>query len=142
MTRAEAASVLGVDPAADPAEVHHAFLRLARTAHPDTLPDADEPERRAAAERFDRILRARDVLLTEPEHERPAPAEQEDGWPESSGSEYPRWRPVPGRGLGGSLVVLALLAFLLVALVSLDEALRSHPFEPGSGSTTPATRTP
>jgi hypothetical protein len=47
-------------------------------------------------------------------------------------------RPVPGRGLGGSLVVLVLLAFLLVALVTVDDAFRTHAFDPPAGSVPPA----
>lgn len=137
MTRAEAASVLGVAPDAEPAEVQHAFLRLARRVHPDTLPDADERERRDAALRFDRLLQARGVLLTEAEPgPEPGPAEP-GAWPETARPAGPgdaQWRRVPGRGLGGSLVVLALLAFLLVALVTLDDAFRSRPFAPGGGT--------
>jgi curved DNA-binding protein CbpA len=139
MTRTEAASVLGVPPDAEPAEVQHAFLRLARHVHPDTLPDADDRERQAAALRFDRLLQARGVLLTAPEPAEPGPVFEADRLTTDPGG--PQWRRVPGRGLGGSLVVLALLAFLLVALVSLDDAFRSQPFQPGS-STTPATGSP
>lgn len=116
MTRAQAAAILGVPVAADAAEVQHAFLRLARHVHPDTLlPEADDGQRRAAAARFDELSRARAALLTAPV-EPPA--------------TVPEWRPAPGRGLGGSLVVLVLLAFLLVALVTIDEAFRSHAFAP------------
>lgn len=139
MTRTEAASVLGVLPDAGAAEIQHAFLRLARHVHPDTLPDADDRERHAAALRFDRLLQARGVLLTEPEPTAPRLVPETGSF--ATDLDGRQWRPVPGRGLGGSLVVLALLAFLLVALVSLDDAFRSHPFEPGS-STTPATGSP
>lgn len=127
--------MLGVPPDAEPAEVQHAFLRLARHVHPDTLPDADERERHEAALRFDRLLQARGVLLTGSE-----PSAPDAEPPPSADPGAPQWRPVPGRGLGGSLVVLALLAFLLVALVTLDDAFRSRPFDPAetpSSSGTP-----
>lgn len=135
MTRAEAAALLGVSPDADTASVQHAFLRLARQVHPDTLPDADEGDRRAAGERFDLLARARSVLLA------PPVTEPRDGDVRSSSrrsQDGPVLRPVPGRGLGGSLVVLVLLAFLLVALVTVDDAFRTHAFDPPAGSVPPA----
>ncbi|MDH2442342.1 DnaJ domain-containing protein [Amnibacterium sp. CER49] len=130
MSRAEAAEVLGVALTARAAEVQRAFLRLVRTAHPDALPGATEAERRAAAERFDRLVRARAVLLAPPPPT-PPPGAPDDGYRPME-PDGPLYRPVPGRGIGGSLVVLVLLAFLLVALVSFDDAARRPSFEPGA----------
>jgi curved DNA-binding protein CbpA len=121
MPRHEAAALLGVPETAAPPEVQRAYLRAARTTHPDLLPEADEPGRRAAAEAFDRLTRARDVLL---EPAPPAPAGSASAWvPGPDGAAGPQYRRVEGRGIGGSLVVLVLLAFLLVALVSLQQGL-------------------
>jgi hypothetical protein len=135
MSRAEAAEVLGVAEAARAAEVQRAFLRLVRTAHPDALPGASEGERRAAAERFDRLVRARAVLLAPapPTPSTPSAGAPDDGYrPRPMEPDGPLYRPVPGRGIGGSLVVLVLLAFLLVALVSFDDAARRPSFDPGA----------
>lgn len=123
LSRAEAAALLAVDPAAGAAEVQRAFLRAARYVHPDVLPDAGEPERRAAADAFDRLLQARDVLLTTS--------------PAVAGGvlrDDPRIRRVEGRGLGGSLVVLALLSFLLVLLLTVEQGIRGEPLDPGPTS--------
>lgn len=126
MSRAEAAGLLAVPEDAVGADVQRAFLRAARHVHPDTLPDAGDDERRRAEAAFDRLLRARDVLLV------PAPHPGSDavhgivrGDPDG-----PRYRRVPGRGIGGSLVVLALLAFLLVLLVTLQQGVRGDPLDP------------
>lgn len=118
MPRPEAARLLGLPEDAPAPEVQRAFLRAARRVHPDVLGDAPEEERRAAAHAFDRMLRARDVLLV--------PARRgSDGTPpqQPTAQSGPVFRQVPGRGLGGSLVVLALLAFLLVALVTVEQAV-------------------
>jgi len=121
MPRHEAAALLGVPETAAPPEVQRAYLRAARTTHPDLLPEADEPGRRAAAEAFDRLTRARDALL---EPRPPAPSRSATAWvPGADGAAGPQYRRVEGRGIGGSLVVLVLLAFLLVALVSLQQGL-------------------
>ncbi|HEV7622667.1 MAG TPA: DnaJ domain-containing protein [Amnibacterium sp.] len=141
MTRSEAAALLGVTADATGADVQRAFLRLARRVHPDVLPNASDPQRRQAAERFDALVRARGVLL-----EAAAAASQEDGSaaqarrgaPSPRVATDPRSRSVPARGLGDSLVVLALLAFLLVAIVTVDDALRTHAFESPSGGASPA----
>jgi hypothetical protein len=122
LSRAEAAALLDVPEDAPPADVQRAYLRAARRTHPDAHPEADEPARRAAAEAFDRLTLARDVLV-EPAPPPPSGATPGPEWrygPE--GPAGPRYRRVEGRGLGGSLVVLALLAFLLIALVSLQQA--------------------
>jgi hypothetical protein len=135
MSRAEAAEVLGVAETARSGEVQRAFLRLVRTAHPDALPGATEAERRAAAERFDRLVRARAVLLAPapPTPPTPSAGAPDDGYrPRPMEPDGPLYRPVPGRGIGGSLVVLVLLAFLLVALVSFDDAARRPSFDPGA----------
>ncbi len=145
MTRDEAAAMLGVPTDAPEAEVQHAFLRMARRVHPDTLPDAGDAERRAAAARFDALVQARSVLLApataraDVAGDRRSPDDPRfpAGYrPRPSDPDGPRYREVRGRGLGGSLVVLALLAFLLVALVTLDDAFRSHAFQPVGGGVT------
>jgi len=139
MTRDEAAALLGVAAEAPGPDVQKAFLRLARRVHPDVLTDATDAQRREAAERFDALVQARRTLLD------PGTATKlDDGWP-PAGAEWqprpgdpngPRYRPVPGRGLGNSLVVLVLLAFLLVALVTVDSGLRRHEFQsPVDGAT-------
>jgi curved DNA-binding protein CbpA len=121
MPRHEAAALLGVPETASPPEVQHAYLRAARTAHPDLLPEADEAGRRAAGAAFDRLTRARNVLL---DPAPPASTDTASAWsPGPEGAAGPRYRRVEGRGLGGSLVVLVLLAFLLVALVNLQQGL-------------------
>jgi hypothetical protein len=143
MTRDEAAALLGVTAEATGPDVQKAFLRLARRAHPDVLPEATEAQRRAAAERFDALVQARRTLL-----ETAAATVVDEGRARSA-----TWRPRPddpagsrvpaGRSLGDSLVVLVLLAFLLVALVTLDSALRRHEFpSPVGGATPSATATP
>jgi hypothetical protein len=112
MSPAEAAAVLGVPLDAPLADVQHAYLRAARRVNPDVLADASEPERATAASRFDELSQAREVLF---EH-RPVAAVR-------------LLQPVPEadrhRGIGGSLAVLALLVFLLVAIVSLNDAFRA-----------------
>jgi hypothetical protein len=79
--------------------------------HPDALPDATEPELEDAAHRFDELSQAREVLL---EHRPVIPIEVV-----RPAAGYER-----GRGVGGSLAVLALLVFLLIAIVSLNDAFR------------------
>jgi hypothetical protein len=49
-----------------------------------------------------------------------------------------RYRARPDRGLGDALVVLVLLAFLLVALVTVDHALRTHAFDSPAGGGSPS----
>jgi len=142
MTRDEAAALLGVSVEAGGMEVQKAFLRLARRVHPDVLPDATDAQRREAAERFDALVQARRALLEPRADDGGAPSEA--GWqPRPGNPTVPHYRPVRGRGLGDSLVVLVLLAFLLVALVTLDAALRRHEFQSPVGGATPvATATP
>lgn len=126
MSRAEAAGLLAVPEDAAGADVQRAFLRAARHVHPDTLPGAGEDERRRAEAAFGRLLRARDVLLVPLAST--APDEAHDlvrGDPDG-----PRYRRVPGRGIGGSLVVLALLSFLLVLLVTLQQGVSGDPLGP------------
>jgi hypothetical protein len=115
MSPAEAAEVLGVPLDASIADIQHAYLRAARQVHPDVLQDAPAAEREDAATRFDRLTQAREVLL----EQRPVlPIEVAE----------PVAQPVVGyergRGIGGSLAVLALLVFLLIAIVSLNDAFR------------------
>lgn len=123
MTRTEAADLLGLPLDATAQEVQRAYLRAVRATHPDLLPDSDEAGRRAAGEAFDRLTRARRTMLE------PVPARRPDvaTSPRADWQEGPRYRRVEGRGLGGSLVVLALLAFLLVALVSLQQGFARVP---------------
>lgn len=140
LSRPDAAHLLQVPEDAGPAEVQRAYLRAARRTHPDVLPEADETARRAASLAFDRLTRARDLLLTTPP---PAVASGTAGAPAPAAWAYgpegvdgPRYRRVPGRGLGGSLVVLALLAFLLIAIVSAEQGIRGAAFDPPATSTT------
>jgi curved DNA-binding protein CbpA len=143
MSRAQAAELLGLAADAPPVEVQRAFLRAARHAHPDTLPEADDATRAAAAARFDALTRARAVLM-EPAPPAPpaAAAGLGDGWaPRPGDPDGPLYRPVQGRGLGGSLVVLALLAFLMVAIVTFSDAFRQQSFDDPGGSPA-ATRVP
>ena len=119
MPRHEAAALLGVPEDATSAQVQRAYLRAARTTHPDVLPEADEAGRRAAAEAFDRLTRARDVLVAgDPIRDPSPPVTRMDA------AGAPPFRRPRERGLGGSLVVLALLAFLLIGIVSAEQALR------------------
>ena len=137
MSRGEAAELLGIAPDAEAAEVQRAFLRAARHAHPDTLPEADDSARAAAGARFDALSRARAVLLVPAPAAPPAPpvGRAADGWaPRPGDPDGPLYRPVQSRGLGGSLVVLALLAFLLVALVSFGEGFGRPSFDAPPGS--------
>lgn len=115
MSPAEAAEVLGVPLDASLADIQHAFLHAARQVHPDVLPDASEPERDDAATRFDELSQAREVLF---EHRPVIPIVVAEPAVEPAGYER-------GRGIGGSLAVLALLVFLLIAIVSLDDAFRA-----------------
>jgi hypothetical protein len=130
MSRAEAAELLGVAADAPPGEVQRAFLRAARHAHPDTLPEADEVTRAAAGARFDTLTRARAVLLEPLPPAPPSAPATADGWaPRPWDPDGPRYRPVQGRGLGGSLVILALLAFLMVAIVTFGDGFRERSFQ-------------
>lgn len=145
MTREEAAALLGVTVETPGTDVQKAFLRLARRAHPDVLTDATDAQRREAAERFDALVQARRTLLdpgtttSVDDAKRPSGP----GWDPRTGAPDPRYRRVAGRGLGDSLVVLVLLAFLLVALVTLDSELRRHELQsPVDGATPIATATP
>lgn len=127
MSPAEAAEVLGVPVDAPLEEVQHAYLRAARQVHPDVLPDASEPERADAASRFDALSQAREVLL---EHRPPLPRTVPAGGPATAPPSPAYVYPAPpeytrGRGLGGSLVVLALLVLMLLAIVSLQDAFRA-----------------
>lgn len=135
MPRAEAARLLGVGVDAAPEEVQRAYLRAARRTHPDVLPDLDEAGRRAAGDAFDRLTRARDLLLVAG----PVAVPKDADWVVRPGWEDgPRYRRVEGRGLGGSLVVLVLLAFLLVAIVSTEQGLRGDTaYDPPAATSTP-----
>ena len=124
MTRIEAAALLGVPPGTTGQDAKRAFLRAARFAHPDVLPQAGEDERRAAADRFDALVQARAVLLEPPF------TSAADGPPRASARPV-HVVPRQDRGLAGSLVLIALLSFLIVALVTLDSSLRS---QSGDGS--------
>jgi hypothetical protein len=121
MSPAEAAQVLGVPIDASLEEIQHAYLRAARHLHPDALPDASDPEREDAALRFGELTQAREVLL---EHHPVVPIRVVV----PAAPEYER-----GRGIGGSLAVLALLVFLLIAIVSLNDAFRASMIGTGGG---------
>lgn len=116
MSPAEAAAVLGVPLDASIADIQHAYLRAARQVHPDVLPDASAPEREDAATRFDRLTQARQALL----EQRPVLPIQLAEPVAQPAVGYER-----GHGIGGSLAVLALLVFLLIAIVSLNDAFRA-----------------
>lgn len=124
MTVLEAAEVLGVGPDADLPDIQLAYRRLARDTHPDTSPEVPQSVRNEAAERFDRIVRARDVLVAR----KPVVAIKVDPV---------GWQPRAG-GIGTSLALLAILAFLLLAIVSLDDAYRMDPVGDQPGQSQPA----
>jgi hypothetical protein len=124
MTRLEAAALLGVPPGTTGRAAQRAFQRAARFVHPDVLPQAGEDERRAAAARFDALVQARAVLLE------PPCASASDGPPGASARTV-HIVPRQDRGFANSLVLIALLSFLIVALVTLDSSLRS---QSGDGS--------
>jgi hypothetical protein len=117
MPRRQAAALLGVAEDASAAQVQRAYLRAARHTHPDVLPEADEAGRRAAGEAFDRLTRARDAMTGRPERTAAPSAPRTPAGPPLVGRSR-------SRSLGGSLVVLAMLAFLLIGIVSAEQALR------------------
>jgi hypothetical protein len=125
MSPAEAARLLGVPLDASLEDIQHAYLHAARQVHPDVLPDAGEPELADAAARFDELSQAREVLF---EHRPVIPIEVA---PAVVAVER-------GRGIGGSLAVLALLVFLLIAIVSLNDAFRAATVGGLDGRTPPA----
>ncbi|MFJ9795532.1 J domain-containing protein [Streptomyces sp. NPDC101145] len=55
-------AVLGVEPTATAGQIASAYRGLVRALHPDSAPARDEPERRAAAARFDEVVAAYEVL--------------------------------------------------------------------------------
>ncbi|MGN6742405.1 MAG: DnaJ domain-containing protein [Amnibacterium sp.] len=131
MSREDAAALLGVGPDATARVVRNAFLRAARRVHPDLHPEADAAERRAATERFDALVRARELLLSPA----PAPTPAGPGGPAVARPAPPRVNTRPQeRGFATSLVLIALLSFLIVALVTLDSALRGQDPPPGGGA--------
>ena len=132
MSPVEAAALLGVALDASSTDIQHAFLRLARVTHPDVLADASEEDRRDAGLRFADLKDARDVLLSA----RPSVEAAATGWVGSAGlaSEtrppgavpgQPTFRRVRSRGMAGSIIALILLAVLLVATVSAQDAFRT-----------------
>ena len=112
MTPSEAASLLGVSADASISEVQHAFVREARRSHPDLLDGASAHESHAAGLRFAQLSVARDVLMALhpiiPVRFIPPPS---------------RTRP---KGIGGSVVILLLLASVLVVGVTMADAYRSE----------------
>lgn len=138
MSREEAGALLGVPADASARAVRSGFLRAVRRVHPDLHPEADAAERRSAAERFDALVRARDLLLSPA----PAPARPQPRPPGTASSAPPDvLTGLQERGFATSLVLIALLSFLIVALVTLDTAVRGHDPMPGVG-TPPATSSP
>ena len=131
MTPAEAAAVLGVARDASATDIQHAFLRLARVTHPDVLADATDAERREAGLHFADLKDARDVLL----RARPSSEAAAAGWvsdgassstrPQGAVPGQPTFRRVRSRGMAGSIIALILLAVLLVATVSAQDAFRT-----------------
>jgi hypothetical protein len=130
LTPEEAAELLGVAMDAPAADVQRAYLRAARRTHPDVLPDVDERARLEAAAAFDRLTRARDLLVAEPGPA--APASPAASRPPAS-ERYRR-----GRGLGGPLVVLTLLGFLLIGIVAAEQAFIGDPTQVPGVTTTPS----
>jgi curved DNA-binding protein CbpA len=132
MSPVEAAAVLGVALDASSSDIQHAFLRLARVTHPDVLADASEADRRDAGLRFADLKDARDALLSA----RPRGEASATGWVEGAGLAsqtrpagavpgQPTFRRVRSRGMAGSIIALILLAVLLVATVSAQDAFRT-----------------
>ncbi|MCA0329111.1 MAG: J domain-containing protein [Actinobacteria bacterium] len=146
MDRAEAARLLGVDPACSPRQADKAFKALVRERHPDRYPPGSEAWEDASA-LMPLLTEARRVLgspSAPPPPERPAPPtgvrvagvrEEGDAW---------AWRdeapPVPegrfltprqvdrrtrawGYGWGGFLLVSALVSFLVGASQPVNDAL-------------------
>ncbi len=109
MDRQEAARLLGVPADATGDDVQHAYVRLVRHTHPDTMPAASPQERAAAAERFDALVRARDTLADPAPLPPPRPID-------------PAGPPPRRRSTGVSLVALAIAVFVVLAVVSLGEA--------------------
>ena len=120
LTRSAAAELLGVPEDASAQEVQRAFLRAARRTHPDLQQDADEETRRAAGEAFAALTDARDLLLAGLPMD---PLERAGLAAPPPGAVAPASYRAPARGLGGSLVVLALLGFLLIGIVAAEYAL-------------------
>jgi hypothetical protein len=112
MTTAEAAALLGVSADAAIDEVQHAYQRAARAAHPDLNPDAPHD---AAGAHFAALGEAREVLL----RRHPViPVTFE------SYTREPR-----RKGIGGSVVILLILAVILVATVTLADSYRMSTVE-------------
>ena len=111
MTVERAAEVLGVPQDAPLSDVHRAYRRLARELHPDLQPQATDPERSAAAERFAEVVRARQ-LLVERRPVIPIRMERRSG---------PVRFAIP-EGVGSALALVTLLVFVLLAIVSLADA--------------------
>ena len=108
MTESEAAALLGVPLGASIEEVQHAFVREARRNHPDLLDEADDSGRREAGARFAMLADARDLMLAH--------------HPVISVQFAP---PAPRRkGIGGSVVILILLAVALVVSVTMMDNYR------------------
>ncbi|MES2093842.1 MAG: J domain-containing protein [Actinomycetota bacterium] len=72
MTRDEAARLLGITPAATPAEIERAFKQRARMWHPDRFADGSPAQSAAAAAKFIRVTEARNLLLRPAAEPRPA----------------------------------------------------------------------
>lgn len=115
MTPTEAAALLGVSEGASIETVQHAFVRAAREHHPDRHFDGSDDDRAEAGERFRRLAEAREVLL----QSRPViPVEFQ--------TPLTTQRP---KGIGGSVVILLILAALLVLGVTLADGYRSDTVE-------------
>ena len=119
MSPSEAAALLGVPADAPIDEVHHALHRAARANHPDLMSEASDAERREAGVRFASLREARDTLLA---RHPVIPVVFERA-------------PIRRHGIGGSVVILIILAAVLVASVTLADSYRSDMVERRQGGT-------
>ncbi|BDI22899.1 J domain-containing protein [Herbiconiux sp. L3-i23] len=113
MTTAEAAALLGVTADASIADVQHAYQRAARRTHPDLMGGDDDP--RVAGARFAVLNEARDTLLR--------------SHPVIPVRFEPLRQEPKRKGIGGSVVILLLLAAALVASVTLADSYRTQTVE-------------
>lgn len=132
MPRDEAAALLDVPIDAPAADVQRAYLRAARRTHPDLVPETDVAGRRAAGAAFAELTRARDALLAA----RPMDPLDRAAWSRPAVGDV-RSVPRATRNLGGSLVVLALLGFLMMGLVAAESVYESWPLDTPVSTTTP-----
>ncbi len=115
MTSIEAAALLGVAPGASIDDVQRAFVHAVRDHHPDRFAEGSDEDRAAASARFRTYAEARDVLI----RERPVIPVTFDYVPSAR-------KP---KGIGGSVIVLVILAALLVLGVTMADGYRMETVE-------------